>query len=189
MVRAAILATSRVHHSYVWRCRGVVANAKAVSPSKLGSQFSQLPQMSIEGNTLTVEHLRNTRYRTLEDYDYRYENRRYDLSQLQAIDFSILFWGSETMSHPMAVFDFGLNQHLCISMEVRYRENETYNILGSIYRQNELMYVVSDERDAILRRTRYCDNQDMRQPRYLSLSAPASKNRIALHIRGLHPTN
>ena len=123
--------------------------------------FSQLPRMTIKDDTLTVHEMRNTEYRSLEDYDCHYEDRQYKLSKLCGIDFLMLFWGSEFMSHPMAVFDFGNDQHLCISIEVRYRLNESYSVMRSIYRQNELMYVVCDERDAILRRTMYSENHDV----------------------------
>ena len=60
----------------------------------------------------------------------------------------------------MVIFDFGRDQHLCFSVEVRYRVGQPYDILRAVYRQYELMYVVSDERDAILRRTKFAENQD-----------------------------
>ncbi len=125
------------------------------------SNFSELPQMIIEGGVLTVNHVRNTEYRSLQDYDCHYEDRQYDLSGLCGIDLLLLYWGSEWMSHPMTVFDFGNDQHLCISIEVRYRKGGAYSVLPNFFRQNELMYVVSDERDAILRRTKYGENQDV----------------------------
>ena len=125
------------------------------------ANFSRLPRMLIEGNTLTVKNVRNTQYRSLQDYDCHYEDRQYDLTGLCGIDFVLVYWGSKWMSHPMTVFDFGNDQHLCISIEVRYRHGESYSVLRNFYRQNELMYVISDERDAILRRTLYGDNQDV----------------------------
>lgn len=60
----------------------------------------------------------------------------------------------------MVIFDFGHDQHLCFSVEVRYRQGQPYDVVRAIYRQYELMYVVSDERDAILRRTKFAENQD-----------------------------
>jgi hypothetical protein len=59
------------------------------------------------------------------------------------------------MSHPMFVFDFGPDGRVCISIEVRYRIGQDYNMMRSLYRQQELVYIVCDERDAILRRTKY----------------------------------
>ena len=117
--------------------------------------FSKLPQLMLSDDQLTVINVRNSNYRSLEDYDCRYETRTYQMSSLKAADVLILYWGSNWMCHPMAIFDFGDDQHLCFSIEVRYREGEPYDIIRSMYRQNELMYVVCDERDAILRRTKY----------------------------------
>ncbi len=122
--------------------------------------FSQLPEFVVQGDIITVRNVRNTEYRSLQDYDLKYETREFRFSELKAVDVLILYWGSTLMSHPMAIFDFGGGRHLCISIEVRYRDGETYDVLSSLYRQDELMYVVSDERDAILRRTKFASGQD-----------------------------
>ncbi len=123
--------------------------------------FAQLPRFTIDRDTLTATNVRNTEYRSLEDYDVRYETRTYSLSDLKAVDIGILYWGSPWMCHPLAIFDFGNDQHLCFSIEVRYRRGEVYDIVRGLYRQNEIMMVVSDERDAILRRTKYSERQDI----------------------------
>ena len=122
--------------------------------------FAELPELEIDGDKIVVRRLRNTQYRTLDDFDVHYETRSYRLSNLCGVDMLILYWGSPYMCHPMAIFDFGDDGHLCFSIEVRYRYGEKYDLVRSIYRQNELMYVVSDERDAILRRTKYSVNHE-----------------------------
>ena len=122
--------------------------------------FEKLAAITINGDEVTVGNVRNTHYRSLNDYDCRYEDRSYNLSQLKAVDLLVIFWGSTAVSHPAAIFDFGTQGHLCISIEVRYRANGKYELLPNFFRQNELMYVVSDERDAILRRTLYSEGQD-----------------------------
>ena len=123
--------------------------------------FAQLPAIGIQGDELSVCNVRNTEYRTITDYTVRYETRHFRLSQMRRVDVLILYWGSKYMSHPMFVFDFGPDGHLCISLEVRYRVGQKYNFLKSLFRQQELMYVVSDERDAILRRTKCLAGHDM----------------------------
>ena len=77
------------------------------------------------------------------------------LANLQAADIIFFNWGSAWMSHPVLVFDFGPDGRICISIEVRYRKGQDYSILRSLYRQQELIFLVADERDAILRRTKY----------------------------------
>jgi hypothetical protein len=123
--------------------------------------FSQLAQIELLGDALTVKNVRNTEYRTLKDCDTRYETRSYLLSRMQGVDVLVLYWGSKSMSHPMFVFDFGDEGRLCISIEVRYRVGQLYNFWRSLYRQQELIYIVSDERDAILRRTKAMTGNDL----------------------------
>jgi hypothetical protein len=123
--------------------------------------FAKLPSMDLKGDTLTVENIRNTEYRTREDSTVNYECRTYHLSEMRGVDALVAFWGSERMCHPMFVFDFGPDGRICFSVEVRYRVGQQYNLLRSLYRQQELMYVVCDERDAILLRTKYRTGEDV----------------------------
>jgi len=123
--------------------------------------FSRLPQLDVDGDTLTIQNVRNTEYRAVGDRTTRYETRSYHFSQLQGLDVLTLYWGSTWMCHPMFIFDFGTDGRLCISIEVRYRVGQDYSFFRSLYRQQEIIYVVSDERDAILRRTKWLQGHDL----------------------------
>lgn len=123
--------------------------------------FDRLARVDIEGDQITVGNVRNTEYRSMGQFEARYETRTFFFSQLRRVDVLILYWGSTYMSHPMFVFDFGPGGRLCISIEVRYRVGQRYSFWRSLYRQQELMYVVSDERDAILRRTKFLQGHDL----------------------------
>jgi hypothetical protein len=130
--------------------------------------FARLPRFELSGDSISVENVRDTEYRTFHDNTPRFETRQYRLSQLQAVDVLVAYWGSRWMCHPMFVFDFGADGRLCISIEVRYRVGQRYSLLRSFYRQQELMYVACDERDAILRRTKFQSGQDLYLYRLLS---------------------
>lgn len=119
--------------------------------------FSRLPRIDCDHDTLTVTDLRNTEYLSPGRYEPRWEARSYSWANLQAADILILYWGSSLMCHPLAVFDFGEDGQLCFSIEVRYRRGEPYSTVRNLYRQNEIMMVVSDERDSILMRTKFSD--------------------------------
>ncbi len=123
--------------------------------------FARLPRVELDGDALRIHNLRNTEYRGFQDMTSRFETRTVRLSQLRGLDLLVLYWGSPWMSHPMFVFDFGADGRVCISIEVRYRLGQPYGFLRSLYRQQELMYVVCDERDAILKRTRYEKGEDL----------------------------
>lgn len=119
-----------------------------------------LPRVSRDGDAILIQNVRNTEYRTATDYTPRYEDRMYHLSGLRGAECLMFYWGSPWMSHPISVFDFGDEGRVCISIEVRYRVGQKYSVFRSLYRQQEMIYIVADERDVILRRTKYAENND-----------------------------
>ncbi len=116
--------------------------------------FSVLPLATLHEDVITIHNMRNTGCDHVTVELPRYETRRFHLSKLCGIDALIAYWGSPWMCHPMFVFDFGSDGRVCFSIEVRYRIGQKYDFIRSIYRQQELICVVCDERDAILRRTK-----------------------------------
>jgi hypothetical protein len=114
-----------------------------------------LPRADVRDGVVTIENVRNNEYRAFDDFTPRYETRSYHLANLVGADVIFFYWGSPWMSHPVLVFDFGPDGRVCMSIEVRYRKGQKYSILRSLYRQQELIFTVADERDAILRRTKH----------------------------------
>jgi hypothetical protein len=119
-----------------------------------------LPRAVRAGELVTVDNVRNFDYRSPGDFTPRYEARTFDVAKLKSADIIFFNWGSPWMSHPVLVFDFGPDGRVCVSIEVRYRKGQKYSVLRSFYRQQELILVVADERDVILRRTKYRRNQE-----------------------------
>jgi hypothetical protein len=114
-----------------------------------------LPRATREGDAVTIENVRNFEYRSPDDFTPHYETRTYRLPNLRGVDVIFFNWGVALMSHPVLVFDFGPDGRVCMSIEVRYRKGQTFSILRSLYRQQELIFVAADERDVVLRRTKY----------------------------------
>ena len=50
---------------------------------------------------------------------------------------------------------------LLLAKDCLYRVGQKYGFWRSLYRQQEIMYVVSDERDAILKRAKHAENHDV----------------------------
>jgi hypothetical protein len=121
---------------------------------------SVLPHTSRDGDAITIEGVRNFQYRSLDDFSLRYETRKYRLANLRGVDVIFFNWGVALMSHPVLVFDFGPDGRVCMSIEVRFRKGQTYSILRSFYRRQELIFLAADERDIILRRTKYGPQQE-----------------------------
>jgi hypothetical protein len=119
-----------------------------------------LPRAVREENVITIENIRNFEYRSLQDFTPRYETRTYRLEHLRGVDVIFFTWGVGLMSHPVLVFDFGSNGRVCMSIEVRFRKEQGFAVIRSLFRQQELIFLVADERDIILRRTKYSQDQE-----------------------------
>jgi len=118
-----------------------------------------LPRAVHEGDVVTIENVRNFEYRSLEDFTPRYETRTYHLANLQGLDVIFFVWQMPLLGHPALVFDFGSDGRLCMSIEVRFRKGQGYSLFRALYRQQELIFLAADERDVILRRTKYSQDQ------------------------------
>jgi hypothetical protein len=109
----------------------------------------------IDGDIVTISNVRNFDYRTETDYTEHWETRRYDLSKLRGSDFFLIYWGSPMIAHTIVSWDFEDGQSLAISIETRKEKGEEYSALLGFFRQFELYYVVSDERDVVRLRSNY----------------------------------
>jgi hypothetical protein len=118
-----------------------------------------LPRSSRAEDAIRIENVRNFDYRSLDDFTPRYETRTYHLSNLRGVDVIFFVWEISWMGHPVLVFDFGPDGRVCMSIEVRFQKGDRYSVLRSLYRQHELIFLAADERDVILRRTKYSRNQ------------------------------
>jgi Domain of unknown function (DUF4105) len=128
------------------------------------------------GSSVTIQNVRNFKYRSESDYDQRWETRTYNLDQVRGVDLLLSFWGPTQIAHTIASWGFDDGQHLAISIETRKEKRESYSALRSFFRHYELYYVVADERDLVGLRTNYRGEQV-----YLyRLRVPASQARALL---------
>ncbi len=118
--------------------------------------WARAPKFRQQGNELTIENLRDFRYRSEQDYDVRYRTETYDLSQLTGADFGECHWdGMEAICHTMLSFNFADGRHLVISAETRLPEGVEQNSIGGIYKLYGLLYVFGTEEDIFALRTNY----------------------------------
>jgi uncharacterized protein DUF4105 len=108
---------------------------------------------TIEGSRVSLENVRNFAYRSETDYDERWETRTIDLGRIQSVDLYLSHWGSPYIAHTIASWNFEEGPPLAISIETRKEQGESYSALLGFFRQYEIYYVVSDERDVIRLRT------------------------------------
>ena len=89
------------------------------------------------------------------DYTVRYYDKTFDLSKLRTADLFISFWDSPYIAHTIMSFGFGGNDYVAISIETRKSKDEEYSAIKGFFKQYELFYVVSDERDVVRLRTNF----------------------------------
>lgn len=112
----------------------------------------------IIGDKVTIHNIRNCDYRTETDFTVRHYDKTFNLSKLKGVDFFLVYWGSPKIAHTMMSFDFEGQGNVCFSIETRKEKGEDYSTVKGFFRQYEIIYVVSDERDLIRLRTNYREN-------------------------------
>jgi len=120
-----------------------------------------LPYAVINGNQVVIHNIRNFDYRTETAFDVHYYDQAFDLDQLRTVDLSLVTWGSPHIAHTIISFGFTTGDHLAFSIETRNEKGEAYSALKGFFRQFELTYVVSDERDVIRLRTNYRQGEEV----------------------------
>lgn len=114
-----------------------------------------LPYAEINGEQVTVHNIRNFTYRSETDFDAAHYDKTFDLAQLRGVDLVAVYWMGPAIAHVLLSFDFGDDDHLAFSIEVRKEKGEAYSTLAGFFRQYELYYVVADERDVLGVRTHH----------------------------------
>jgi hypothetical protein len=125
------------------------------------SDDAETPWAEIDGNRATIHNFRNCDYRSLLDYTCAWLTKTVYLSQLRGIDLFVTYWGSTWIAHPIVSFQFGDDDHVAASIETRDEVGEGYSAIRGFFRQYELLYVLSDERDLVRLRSNYRTGEDV----------------------------
>ena len=125
------------------------ARERAWSPD-----HSVLPQARIEGSRVRTVGVRNFRYGLNGNVRPAFEERTFDLNRLESVWFVLVPFSRRwrAPAHSFVSFGFGDSQFVGISVEARREVDEEYSVFAGLFRRYELMYVVADERDLVLRR-------------------------------------
>ncbi len=117
-------------------------------------EYKVLPFVDFDGVNVIVRNVRDARYRSAEDYDVRHYDLKFDLTDLQSVDFVVVpFQTNDLLAHTMLSFGLKDGRQFLISVEARMEQGEDYPPLLGVKNEYELMYVVGDERDLIPLRT------------------------------------
>jgi len=165
--------------------------AKATRPSndrEWQPLHAKLPRADFQGNYVTIYNIRNTEYRSEEDFTVRYYDKTFDLEKLKTVDFIVVpFPDNPAIAHTMLSFGFDDEDYLAVSVETRKEKHETYSALAGFFNQYEIIYVVGDERDLIQLRTHQWMNDVYI---YRTIATPEQARRLFIdvmeRVNGLH---
>jgi hypothetical protein len=119
-------------------------------------EVAVLPRAVIDGDRVKLSGFRNFTYRSEDDFDARYEQREVSLAHLVSVDLFISYWKVGPVAHTFVSFTFNDGTPpVCVSIEARPEVGERFNVLATMFKQYELIYVVGDERDLVHVRTGY----------------------------------
>ena len=113
----------------------------------------RLQVRSFDGRHVVLDNVRNFSWRSQTDYDIVWEQRRYDLDQLQSADVLLSYWMGPAIAHTLVSFGFTDGRQLVFSLEIRKEHDESFDALAGFFRRYEVTLVAADERDIIATRT------------------------------------
>jgi hypothetical protein len=149
--------------AYAGVCGFVAAWFALISPSQHREwrpEVATTPRAFIDGERIRITGVRNFHYRTIDDFDPRYEERTFDRSRVVSMDLFISYWTPGPVAHTFVSFNFDDGSPpLCISIETRTEVGEAFQPVASMFKQFELIYVVGDERDLVGSRAAHREEQ------------------------------
>src|SRR5262245_41745821 len=118
-------------------------------------EVAVLPRAVIDGDRVRLTGVRDFDYRSADDFTVRYIEREVSLAHLTSVDLFISYWWPGPVGHTFVSFNFDNAPPVCISIETRPEEGESFSPVASLFKQYELIYVVGEERDLVRVRTDY----------------------------------
>ncbi|MDH4261930.1 MAG: DUF4105 domain-containing protein [Spirochaetia bacterium] len=115
-----------------------------------------LPYGEINANLVHLKNIRNFSYITSHEYIPDYYDKTFNLNKLRTVDFIVEpFDRTGLAAHTFLSFGFDNDEFVSISIEIRKKKGDSFSPLRGLFRQYEIMYVISDERDVVKLRVKY----------------------------------
>jgi hypothetical protein len=122
------------------------SNDRAWAPDQ-----ARLPQISLGHDTVGIRGMRDFRYGAGGVAEVRYLDASYSLADLRRVWFALAPFANRYrgLAHSFLSFEFADGRFVAVSVEARREVNESYSLLGGLFRAFEITYVVGTEEDLL----------------------------------------
>lgn len=116
-----------------------------------------LPEVEFKDSGLIiVKNIRNFKYKNVDDFKIEYYNKIYNVNEVDTLNLFLSYWdGNKKIAHAIYSFGFKNGDHLAISSEIRMTNGVEQSLLGGMFNEYEILYILADERDVVKLRTNY----------------------------------
>jgi Domain of unknown function (DUF4105) len=115
-----------------------------------------LPFAEIDGDQVTVHHVRNFEYRSTQDFTPGWYDKSFKLSDVDSVWYGVEPFGAwDGPAHTLLSFGFQDRTYLSVSVEIRRQKGDRFSAWKGLWNYYEIAYVIADERDVIGLRTNH----------------------------------
>lgn len=117
------------------------------------SGFSPLPTVVINGDTVTINNVRDYRYNESETLSWNTKSVTVNVNDIERVWYLISKPSkNNTGGHVFYTFDFRNSDPLVLSIEARREKGEPFNGVKGVFRGYEIMYMWGTEKDFLVMR-------------------------------------
>ena len=117
---------------------------------KYPDSYAILAIPEIFPNKIVINNIRDFRYRAEFDFDKNYYRAVFLPEQIESATLSIVpFTRNPFVAHFLILFKFYDEQEIVFSVEVRYKAEEKFSILKTLFGDYQLIYIIAARSDAI----------------------------------------
>ena len=117
------------------------------------TDHAKMPHVEFVGDKVHVDNVRDFDWHTATDFTPRYCQRVYDLNAINSMYYLVVPLPElDGVAHVFVCFGFTDGQHVAVSVEGRRVMGRPYQVIASMFRQYQLIYIVGEERDVVGKR-------------------------------------
>ena len=130
---------------------GAWASVRPSNEREWTADNARTPHAEVRGDSVFIHNVRNAAHFTRDSSVVRWEERAYDLRELETAWFAVVPFQGERrgLAHTFVSFGFRNGEFLAVSVEIRRERGETYSPVRGLLKRYEIIYVVADERDVV----------------------------------------